>query len=127
MIRLVTVRRLQALAAELLTARAQRDQALLQLELVRQAGDHAKVEAAKWERRACVFIDQIGIESGKLTSPAMSEPTAPPEHEIRGLMRSLNQSELQRPNTSSAPPSESVPLIGVNEVAARSALAGVLP
>lgn len=129
MIRVVTTRRLRQLEADLANARERLQTAMAtfstELALTRQARDFYQVEATKWERRACRFIDDIGVGSATLSGPAMSEPTAGPRDAVQGIMRSLNVSEINRPKPET-PPSSSAAILGVSDAAAREAVAGVL-
>lgn len=136
MFRLVTARRLRQLEATILA----RDGVIGALERDLVAGRtkvlmleaqlfDAKQSAAKWEKRAERFIDQIGIASGTLASPAMAEPAAPAGDAVKGIFAALGVKEMRRvpiadgPGTSDSTFGGSI--LGVDAAAAADAIAGV--
>lgn len=131
MIRLITTARLRRLEADIAGLRQERvtlTSALLHERTARslceQARDHFERAAAKWEARASRFIDQVGMISGTLTSPAMADPVPPPSDPTRRVLAALNVHELKRPQPSAAPAAPAI--LGVNDDAAAAAVAGVL-
>lgn len=130
MIRVITTRRLQQLELRLAVTQAELTKmsyALAQERsektLIAQMRDHCKAEAAAWERRATRLIDQIGVSSGTLGGPAMGEPAAPPPNPMRQVMRALNTPALPAHRADAAPAAPH--LLGVDEGAARAALAAI--
>lgn len=129
MIRLVTVKRLERLKDTIreLNSQLRQDRAVEarlrgEIEATRRERDFYRAEKEAWERRASRLIDGIGITSGTLPAPAMSEPTAAPEN-VRSIMRSVGISEINRKTSEAAPPSPSAAsILGVDEGAARAAL-----
>lgn len=132
MIRLVTARRLKALVDDLRQATNEvhrlHQAAQMQLTgklLAEQARDHFKEEAAFWKARASRFIDQEHLKAGTIDSPVMSEAAPPTESAQRRVMAALNVQEINKPTRSEGVPPPAA-VLGVNEAAARAAVAGVL-
>lgn len=134
MIRVVTVRRLRRLEAAAFVAQAQIERGLAceselrkRLELLRQALDYHARDAAEWKGRASRLIDQIGIASGALTAPAMSEQPPTPQGETRRVMAALGRQSLTvKPPVDPQPSDPSARVLGVDADAAAAAVAGVL-
>jgi hypothetical protein len=98
----------------------------IRLELVEQARAKADADTAYWRTRAEKFIDQIGVGSGTLSSPAMEPPREATADDVRTIFSALGTSEINRDNP---PPGAATPapvLRGVDAAAAQAALQGVL-
>lgn len=131
MFRLIRTVRLQVLEAWVESLKAERDSIRQTLTaerreraLVEQARDFYKQDAAEWKGRACRITDQLGNLSGILQGPAMSQPETPAPDTARTLFSALNRSETTRPSPETAP-TTGPQILGVNEEAARSAVAFV--
>lgn len=132
MIRLVSSRRLQQLEARTLAAEAQITRGLAlenelrkRLDLLKQAHDFHKQDAAEWKGRASRLIDQVGITTGALQSPAM-DPDPSPQRETRRVMAALGRTSLSPKNADPEPSSPSAEILGVDAAAAAAAIAGVM-
>lgn len=128
MIRVITARRLQLLEAQLASLRQERGQLshLLERErsakeLATQARDFFKADCAEWKGRASRLMDQIGVTSGIIVGPAVSEPAAPPPNPMRQVMRALATQELPKRQADAA--SAAPQILGVDDQAAREAIA----
>jgi hypothetical protein len=98
----------------------------IRLELVEQARAKADADAAYWRTRAEKFIDQIGVGSGTLSSPAMEPPRETTADDVRTIFSALGTSEINRDNP---PPGAATPapvLRGIDPAAAQAALRDAL-
>lgn len=130
MIRFITRRRLTALEDDLENARMElhrvrlaAQSVLTQKHLAEQARDFYKEQADYWKPRAERFLDQAHLKSGTIDSPVMGEATPSAPSTMRGLMSALNKQEIHK--TPSEPVPHAAAILGVDEAAARAAVAGV--
>lgn len=130
-IRLITARRLRELVADLRQATNEvhrlHQAAQVQLTgklLAEQARDHFQEQAEFWKARATRFIDQAHLKAGNIDSPVMGEATPAPASAMQGLMSALNKREIRKHKTSEEVPPPAA-ILGVDEAAARAAVAGV--
>lgn len=132
MIRLITFRRLVALedeirdlGAEVHRVRQAGQAILMQQRLAEQARDHYREQAEFWKTRAARFIDQEHLKSGTIDSPVMGEAAPPPQNHTQRIMAALNTREIHKHKTSEEVPQPAA-ILGVDEAAARAAVAGAL-
>lgn len=131
MIRLITTRRLTALQmenehlrTELHRVRQAAHAVLAQARLAEQARDFHQEQATFWKTRAVRFIDQAQLKAGSIESPVMGEAAAPSPSGTQRIMQALNVREIHNPPAEKMPPSAAI--LGVDDAAARAAVAGVL-
>lgn len=115
---LVELRRhVQALEHTLLNQR-------VRVELQHQALTKADADARYWRERAERFIDQVGLKSGIIAMPTMTEPEpAPPSTSMDSVFSALGTSEIHRPTQ---PPATAVSVLGVDAMDARAAVDDLL-
>ncbi len=124
MIRLVSAKRLSKLETSFvllsngLAAAKEANRLILE-----QLAD-ARRDRDEWKARASRLLDQIGVSSGILSAPALTEPEAPPPNPVRQVFSALGRSALKRSETE-APPHTAADLLGVDEEAARAAIASL--
>lgn len=83
----------------------------------------AEQDAQYWKARAELFIDQIGLRSGTLTTPTMTPPPAASgPDEMQTVFASLGKSEIHSKTSPAAPAA----VTGVNEAAATAAIDDLL-
>lgn len=134
-LRLITVARLRTLLVDADAVRTERWQLQLQLmetrtrlELLTVAKTHADGQIAYWRERAEVFIDQIGLKSGTLSTPAMTpQPEAEPD-KMGTVFTALGKSELPASTIPAAATTATArPVVrDVDEAAAREAVADLV-
>lgn len=131
MIRFITRRRLTALEGDLENARMElhrvrlaAQSVLAQKHLAEQARDHYKEQLDYWKPRAERFLDQAQLKAGTIDSPVMGEATPPAASTMRGLMSALNKQVINKTPAEPVPPAAAI--LGVDERAARAAVADVL-
>lgn len=104
------------LSVAVLHERAQKD-------LIGQARDKAEAEADYWKRRAERFLDQIGLKSGMISEPTMTEPPAPTVDKIEGIFAALGVSALTHDKDPSSLAVPTAPRVeGVDPAAAQAAI-----
>lgn len=106
--------------------RAALEVAVLQQQLVAEKEHRARAEqdAQYWRTRAELFLDQIGLKSGTISTPTMTPPPAAPEpDELHTVFSSLGKSEIHSKSAHAAAPAA---VAGVNAAAAAAAIDDLL-
>jgi hypothetical protein len=98
----------------------------IRLELVEQARAKADTDAAYWRTRAEKFIDQIGVASGTLSSPAMEPPREATADDVRTIFSALGTSEINRDNPPPGAATSAPVLREIDSAAAQAALRDAL-
>jgi hypothetical protein len=98
----------------------------IKVELVDQARQKAEADVAYWRTRAEKFIDQIGVGSGTLSSPAMEPARETTGDDIRTIFTALGTSEINQDHPLPGAATPAPVLRGVDAASARAALQNVL-
>lgn len=121
---------LALLRTELLKARHDGELLRIRLALVDQARSKADADALYWRLRAERFLDQIGLRSGVIVEPTMTEPPPSVASHMDTIFGALGHSEIHRDKDSAPGAATTAPTVtGVDLTAARAVvdetLAGV--
>jgi hypothetical protein len=98
-----------------------------QVELLTQARDAYQQQADYWRARAERFMDQIGLSSGIISAPTMTEPASPEPDDVKSVFAALSVESVntkESPTRAAAPTAVSVS--GVDSAAAKAAVDEVL-
>lgn len=99
----------------------------LELALVKQAREKADTDAAYWKTRAEKFLDQIGLKTGMIFAPTMTESEPPADSRQNTVFRALGVSEINADKGSGAGAASAAPTVtGVNAFDAMAAVHDVL-
>lgn len=97
----------------------------VRVELQQQALTKADADAKYWRERAERFIDQVGLKSGIIAMPTMTEPEpARPSTSMDSVFSALGASAINEKITQ--PPAAGIAVLGVDDAAAGAAVAELL-
>lgn len=93
-------------------------------ELTLQAKTFHELDAKYWRECAERFIDQIGLRTGIISAPTMTEQPAPPVDKVSTVFDALGISEIS--STHRRPAGSPAAVVGVDPVAAGAAVKDLL-
>lgn len=92
-------------------------------DLIQQAREKADADAAYWKSRAERFLDQIGLKTGIINEPTMTEPPAPTVDKLEGVFAAMGISTINpHKDPSSVAVATATRVEGVDPAAAQAAI-----